>query len=94
MSDGELGFDPNLAVVFGDVFRLGNDELSVMLDAYEGYPYLYNRKQVEAKSGHIVWVYTYQHETVADQHIPSGDWKARSPIPYVFHTELGQRTAS
>jgi gamma-glutamylcyclotransferase (GGCT)/AIG2-like uncharacterized protein YtfP len=69
-------FDPGEASITGDVFRILDDRVVSHLDAYEGYPNLYNRVETETADGKHVWVYTYNHNVEDRQLIPSGDWIA------------------
>lgn len=66
--------------ITGEVFRARDDSLGQVLDAYEGFPYLYNREQVTTENGRLVWVYTYNDDVPAEKLIPSGDWKARHVV--------------
>ncbi len=67
-------WDPRLPIVCGEVFRVRDQSLVAMLDAYEGYPHLYDRVETETESGRRVWVYTYNGMVTSEQRIPSGDW--------------------
>jgi gamma-glutamylcyclotransferase (GGCT)/AIG2-like uncharacterized protein YtfP len=67
-------YDPSRPVVFGSVFRLNDEGLIRHLDAYEGYPNLYDRQQVETGGSRFVWVYTYRNSVGENQRIASGDW--------------------
>lgn len=71
-------FSPDHHSVVGDVFLVREDSLGVLLDAYEGYPNLYDRKEVQSEGGKRVWIYTYNGPLSPEHLIPSGDWKARS----------------
>lgn len=44
------------------------------LDALEGYPGFYNRKQIDTTSYKDVWVYLFDEATSDDYQIDSGDW--------------------
>lgn len=70
-------FDPSLPVIVGDLFWIRNESITAVLDAYEGYPSLYNRVQVPTEGGKTAWIYTYNHEMSRDRLIHSGDWKER-----------------
>ena len=75
-TDDEIkSFDPEGHVVVGDVFRIRDQGIVPHLDAYEGYPTLYNRVRVKTERDRTVWVYTYNPATAPDRLIPSGDWK-------------------
>lgn len=63
--------------IVGDLFKVMDASITAVLDAYEGYPVLYNRCQVETLSGKTAWVYTYNPEVPFDQVITSGDWRNR-----------------
>lgn len=65
-------------IIHGDLFKVQNDALCVLLDAYEGYPHLYNRQEVLTEGGRKAWVYTYNGEVSAEALIPSGDWTKRT----------------
>lgn len=67
-------FNSDLPVVVGDVFELLDEVLIERLDAYEGYPRLYDRRQVLSATGEHVWVYVYNHPMDDRPSIPSGDW--------------------
>lgn len=73
-------FCPDKPLVYGEVFRARDTSITAMLDAYEGYPYLYDRLQTETDKGRTVWVYVYNHPVTSDQQIESGDW-VRNPSP-------------
>lgn len=70
-------FDDNSPAVAGDVFEILDSSITHALDAYEGYPTLYDRFQTTAASGLPVWVYNYQQEIADTLLIASGDWKQR-----------------
>jgi gamma-glutamylcyclotransferase (GGCT)/AIG2-like uncharacterized protein YtfP len=63
--------------VIGEVFKAMDSSLGDVLDAYEGYPYLYDRTEVVTEHGRKVWVYTYNGAVTSEMVIPSGDWKLR-----------------
>jgi len=46
--------------VVGDVFEV-NDETMTNLDALEGYPTFYNRKEVETENNGTCWVYYHEN---------------------------------
>lgn len=75
-----VDFDPRLPTVVGEVFKIREQSIVALLDAYEGYNSdnpefgLYNRHQVKTKRGFFVWVYTYNPPVRPDQLIESGDW--------------------
>lgn len=74
-------FDADKPLVHGEVFLIRDLSIVSLLDAYEGYPHLYDRIQIESAAGRKVWVYIYQHPVTSDQQIQSGDWvKNRDPI--------------
>lgn len=70
-------FHPDEDTVTGDVFSIDDDFLPRMLDAYEGYPHLYNRKKVMTENGDLAWVYTYNSRCREESRIDSGNWKDR-----------------
>lgn len=75
-------FDSSGPTVTGDVFRITDESITPILDAYEGFPSLYNRHKVETENGFIAWVYTYNGVPTPDRLIPAGDWQMRnSSIP-------------
>jgi gamma-glutamylcyclotransferase (GGCT)/AIG2-like uncharacterized protein YtfP len=74
-------FSPDLPVVVGDVFTIGDESITEVLDAYEGYPSLYGREVVQSQKGRSVWVYTYNHEVADSQRILNGDWQSRRDVP-------------
>ena len=74
-------YDAGKPTVEGEVFLIVDASIIAVMDAYEGYPHLYDRKQVLAKSARNVWVYVYNHPTTSEQLIMSGDWvKNREPV--------------
>lgn len=77
----DSGFNPDKDTVVGDVFVLGDESITELLDAYEGYPSLYGRQQVTSKAGRTVWVYTYNHQVAARQRLHHGDWANRRDVP-------------
>lgn len=68
-------FDEKRPSVAGEVFRILDPSITSILDAYEGYPSLYNRRQVPSLRGRLVWVYTYNHPVRPEQQIITGDWR-------------------
>lgn len=60
--------------VIGDVFRIRDGAIVARLDAYEGYPSLYDRSRVTTLLNRTVWVYTYNPDVSEDKRIASGDW--------------------
>lgn len=60
--------------VVGDVYEIEGDDLSSRLDSYEGYPTLYDRKQVTAENGETVWVYEINQQPNGDSLMPTGNW--------------------
>jgi gamma-glutamylcyclotransferase (GGCT)/AIG2-like uncharacterized protein YtfP len=78
----DLGWYPGVTLggnstVHGDLFRIKTDTLSKRLDAYEGYPSLFDRKQTETTEGLPVFVYTYNYDVYDDIVVESGDWSKR-----------------
>jgi gamma-glutamylcyclotransferase (GGCT)/AIG2-like uncharacterized protein YtfP len=67
-------FNSILSTVTGDVFLIRDDTVRDVLDAYEGYPHLYDRCQVETEDGRMVWVYTYNGQPPGESFLPTGDW--------------------
>jgi gamma-glutamylcyclotransferase (GGCT)/AIG2-like uncharacterized protein YtfP len=63
--------------VVGEVFEVTDNGLPQLLDSYEGYPNLYDRRKVPTKNGRDAWVYTYNGRVNEDALIVSGDWKSR-----------------
>lgn len=61
--------------VEGDVYRIADDSLPSRLDGYEGYPSLYNRRQVTTEQGRTVWVYEYNGSPREETRISSGKWE-------------------
>jgi gamma-glutamylcyclotransferase (GGCT)/AIG2-like uncharacterized protein YtfP len=78
-------FDTEGPKVVGEVFEITDDETPKALDRYEGYPNLYDRKQVQTENGETVWVYEINRPQMADRIIPSGDWtKQYEPAPVLL----------
>ena len=73
-------FDSSLPLVVGDAFYIKDSSVCANLDAYECYnpeaptQGLYDRTQVVAESGRIVWVYVFNGPVIEDQLIETGDW--------------------
>lgn len=73
-------FEENRPAIMGEVYRIRDQSIIALIDAYEGYraddpPHgLYDRKEVTTEQGRTVWVYVYNHPVIEDQRIPSGDW--------------------
>lgn len=61
-------------IVVGDVLEITNDKLPDRLDQYEGYPRLYQRKEVFLNCGLPAWVYVFNYNITTEKLIPSGDW--------------------
>jgi gamma-glutamylcyclotransferase (GGCT)/AIG2-like uncharacterized protein YtfP len=74
----EYKFDSTAPQVTGEVFRIKDECIVAILDAYEGYPHMYGRECVETQKGKKVWVYTYNYGVSDDSIISSGDWVKRS----------------
>ena len=70
-------FDPARPTIEGEVYRIRNQNLCAQLDAYEGFPNLFSRRQVPTEKGRIVWVYTYNLATKPVQLIAAGSWRHR-----------------
>lgn len=67
-------FNSDNPTVFGEVFLATDTSIMAVLDAYEGYPNLFNRLQTMTRGGRLVWVYVYPHPTNDEQLIAGGDW--------------------
>jgi gamma-glutamylcyclotransferase (GGCT)/AIG2-like uncharacterized protein YtfP len=73
-------FTAGAPVVTGEVFRIRDNSVAALMDAYESYRPddpehgLYNRCQVQTEEGRTAWVYTYNHPVIEEQRIPGGDW--------------------
>ena len=63
-------------VVFGEVYEISNETLS-SLDRLEGYPRIYNRKEVNTFSGHTAFIYYMDTTRNYNDEIKSGDWLLR-----------------
>lgn len=74
-------FDYSKPLVHGEVFLVLNTSIMALLDAYEGYPTLYDRVQVPTARGKTVWVYIYNHPVTSDQLIEGGDWCRNREMP-------------
>jgi gamma-glutamylcyclotransferase (GGCT)/AIG2-like uncharacterized protein YtfP len=76
----DFAFHEDAPVVTGEVFRIRDQSIVALLDAYEGYRSeepdrgLYDRQQAMTEIGRKVWVYTYNGMIHEDQRIASGDW--------------------
>lgn len=70
-------FDSAAPIIKGEVFLVRHESICAFLDAYEGYPNLYNRSEVKTRSGKTAWIYTFNHSVSESDLIESGDWKAR-----------------
>lgn len=77
VKDVKEEFSPGACIVKGDVFRLENETVIAILDAYENYPQMYDRKVVKSAKGRDVWVYTYNYDVPEDSKISGGDWRFR-----------------
>lgn len=67
-------FDTEGPKVLGEVYTVTDDNVPDRLDRYEGYPYLYDRKQVQTENGELAWVYEINRDQPADRIVHSGDW--------------------
>lgn len=74
-------FEISLPSIVGDLFRLRTPSIIAVLDAYEGYPNLYNRRVVITEKGNMTWVYVYNGPVPKEKMIPGGDWKHPSAQP-------------
>lgn len=71
--EGDGEFISEGPTVTGDLYEITDDNLSSVLDSYEGYPTLYGRKQVTTESGEKTWV--YEINDARDRPlIPTGVW--------------------
>lgn len=70
-------FDTNLDVVHGDLFKITDDVIVPLLDAYEGYPNLFNRIETMTANGEQTWVYIYNLSVTEDRRVADGDWCKR-----------------
>jgi gamma-glutamylcyclotransferase (GGCT)/AIG2-like uncharacterized protein YtfP len=73
-------FEKDKPAVVGEIYQIDNPSIIPILDGYEGYPSLYNRIETETEGGRVTWVYTFNHEVLEEQRIPSGDWANRPAI--------------
>lgn len=71
------GFDHHNPSIVGDVFRIEDDAIAPLLDAYECYPSLFNRIETMTAAGHKVWVYTYNNVVDESRRVDNGDWSTR-----------------
>jgi gamma-glutamylcyclotransferase (GGCT)/AIG2-like uncharacterized protein YtfP len=74
LADPREAFDHKDPAVIGEVFEVGTEGLIASLDAYEGYPHLFDRCVTKTEGGRDVWVYTYNRPVAETQFIPSGDY--------------------
>ena len=70
----DLTFSESRPTVVGEVFRLLTDSIVAVLDAYEGYPFLYGRQTMRTQGGLSVWAYTYVPTVPLSSLIVNGDW--------------------
>lgn len=75
LPDGAGEFNSDKPGVTGDVFSIADESITAILDAYEGYPHLYDRTTTGTRQGRTVWVYTYTPEARPEALIKSGDWQ-------------------
>lgn len=68
-------FNETEPLIYGDVFMLRDDTIVQQLDAYEGYPSLYNRVEVPTAGGRTVWVYTYNYDVSNREPMRFADWR-------------------
>jgi gamma-glutamylcyclotransferase (GGCT)/AIG2-like uncharacterized protein YtfP len=61
--------------VKGEVYEVEDARLPSMLDQYEGYPNLYNRKKVRTEAGYNAWVYEINDPPSEDRVIGTGIWE-------------------
>lgn len=82
-----VDFQDNQPLISGEIFFIKHPSVVALMDAYEGYNSddprlgLFNRVQVEAESGKMVWVYLYNPPVTSDQLITSGDWCRNPDMP-------------
>lgn len=67
--------DPSGGTVKGEVFEILDETTATGLDAYEGYPHLYDRKETTTLDNRLVWVYIWQGDVLASELVPSGNWQ-------------------
>jgi gamma-glutamylcyclotransferase (GGCT)/AIG2-like uncharacterized protein YtfP len=70
----ENEFITEAPTVIGDLFEIEHPGLPDELDSYEGYPSLYDRKELLTEEGVRAWTYIYQPSVEGKDIIPTGDW--------------------
>jgi gamma-glutamylcyclotransferase (GGCT)/AIG2-like uncharacterized protein YtfP len=68
-------FSSEAPTVRGELYEVEKEDLPPLLDRYEGYPRLYDRKQVTTETGELAWVYEINNPPSRDYLIPSGVWE-------------------
>lgn len=61
-------------VVRGYCLEITDHSLPAALDRYEGYPMLYDRREVTLVDGTLAWVYTFNYPTDKYSIVEGGDW--------------------
>lgn len=74
-------YDTTLPHIVGDVFKVIDEGLPPILDAYEGYPTLFDRVETVTAGGIITWVYVYNHDVDDSRLVDDGDWLNRPRMP-------------
>lgn len=85
--DSVSGFDMHSLGAFPGVVENPNSKVPVavevyevtpstlrMLDALEGHPHFYERKQVKLNSGEEAHLYIYKHDVAGRKLVESGNW--------------------
>ena len=67
-------FNPEKPIIQGEIFRIEHPNIITLMDAYEGYPSLFDRQEILTRSTKKVWVYTYVPPVREEARIRSGDW--------------------
>lgn len=65
-----------------EIYEITDDDMANNLDRLEGYPSMYNRKQIETEYGKV-WIYIFNRKHEEYQRVAGGDWRefttAREP---------------
>lgn len=80
-------FDDRMPAVIGDLFRVKDESITDVLDAYEGHPDLFKRRRAGIEGGGFGWVYEYPHDVDESRLVASGDWKSYVPTAQVQVTQ-------
>ncbi|GEM_PF-1890417 len=68
---------PGAGKIFGEIYSVPFSLLTSQLDEVEGFPHLFDRKQIEVENDNC-WIYFQSTPPAEGEKIPSGQWKPKT----------------